>query len=78
MTLLTDPFEEEQFIAGEYVAWGIYQQVGTKIRYEFDTAGYLPLSAEGAICSYFRVSDMEAIAERAAALGDSVPGASAA
>jgi hypothetical protein len=78
MTLLTDPFEEEQFIAGEYVAWGTYQQVGTTIRYQFNTAGYLPLSPDGKMCSYFRVGDLEAIAERAVTFRENAPKASAA
>jgi hypothetical protein len=78
MTLLTDPFEEEQFIAGEYVASGTYQQIGTTIRFRFDKAGYLPLPADGTMCAYVRAADLEAIAARAIKFGDNVRPAHAA
>jgi hypothetical protein len=64
MTLLTDLFEEEQFLAGEYVASGTYQQIGTTIRFRFDTANYLPLPENGYMCAYLRVGDQEPVAVR--------------
>lgn len=59
MTLLTDPFEEEQFIAGEYVACGTYQEVGTTTRFRFAFADYLPLSSSGMICWYLRIANSD-------------------
>jgi hypothetical protein len=57
MTLLTNMFEEEQFLAGEYVAPGTYQQAGTNRSVHFDNAGYLPGTIEGAMCKYFRIDN---------------------
>lgn len=59
MTLLTDLFEEEQFLAGEYVASGTYQQAGTNRTVRVDNAGYLPGSIDGNMCSYLRVDDTD-------------------
>jgi len=59
MTLLTDPFEEELFIAGEFVASGTYQQTGTNRTVRVESADYLPGSHDGMMCSYFRVSETD-------------------
>ena len=64
MTLLTNMFEEEQFLAGEYVAPGTYQQAGTNRNVHFDNAGYLPGTTEGVMCSYFRIdNNLESVNE---------------
>ncbi len=78
MTLLTDPFEEEQFIAGEYVASGTYQRLGTTNRYQFDHAGYLPMPEDGMTCAYIRAADVEAIAERVETFSENMRGGRAA
>ncbi len=59
MTILTDFLEEEQFLAGEYVARGTYIEAGTSRRVNLDQADYLPGSGEGRMCTYFRAEDRE-------------------
>jgi hypothetical protein len=59
MTILTGIFEDEQFIAGEYVSTGTYQQAGTSRTIHFTTPSYLPGSPDGRMCSYFRIEDTE-------------------
>lgn len=65
MTILTDLLEEEQFISGEYVAPGAYCESGKAVTIHFERANYLPVSAEGTMCTYVRAEDLETVWRRA-------------
>lgn len=57
----TDPILGELYLAGEFVAPGIYREIGTRREVRLNQGDYLPASLDGRVACYELVSHVYAV-----------------